>query len=586
MSEAAKCPKCHGALSAAGLCPRCAADFLQAEPTEIPGESHSFSPPRPEELAQLFPQLDIIELIGRGGMGAVYQARQKELDRMVALKILPPGIGQDSGFAGRFAREAKALAKLNHPGIVTIYDFGRADGLYFFLMEFVDGVNLRQLLERGRISPREALAIVPQICDALQFAHDQGIVHRDIKPENILLDRRGRVKVADFGLAKIVGNDGPAIGQSGEASPETSVTNSALTEGGKILGTPAYMAPEQVQHPEAVDHRADIYALGMVFYQMLTGQLPAKTIEPPSSKVQIDVRLDEVVLRALEKNPETRYQQASFLKTQVETIVATPSNPIAAQTHLQPSIANMNNNTHKSIWIWTVSTVVAVGLLVLGFVIFHKSVKPDPAQATEYQRLGDVQQTKGNWDAAIAAYTKAIALNPKDEDAARNRGDARQRKSDWNGAIADYTKAIGVKPDDESAYRNRGDAKQRKNDWAGAIADYTKAIELNPNDESAYRNRGDASQGKKDWDGAIADYTKAIELKPDDASAYHNRGDAEQRKSDWANAIADYTKAIELNPEDDGAYRNRGDAKKASGDPAGAAADYRKAIELKPDATH
>ena len=327
MSEEARCPKCHGALSSGGLCPRCAADFLQAAQTEISGASHSFSPPRPEELARLFPQLDIIELIGRGGMGAVYKARQKELDRMAALKILPPGIGQDSGFAERFAREAKALAKLNHQGIVTIYDFGRADGLYFFLMEHVDGVNLKQLLDRGRISPREALAIVPQICDALQFAHDQGIVHRDIKPENILLDRRGRVKVADFGLAKIVASDGPSISQTGAASPETAALGSALTEGGKILGTPAYMAPEQVKHPEAVDHRADIYALGMVFYQMLTGQLPAKPIEPPSRKVQIDVRLDEVVLRALESDPERRYQQASVFKTQVETIASTPPGP-------------------------------------------------------------------------------------------------------------------------------------------------------------------------------------------------------------------------------------------------------------------
>ncbi len=120
-------------------------------------------------------------------MGAVYRARQKELDRVVALKILPPDIGHDAAFAKRFAREAKAMAKLNYPGIVTIYDFGRADGLYFFLMEFVDGVTLHHLLANGRVSAREALAIVPQICDALQFAHDQGIVHRDIKPENILL---------------------------------------------------------------------------------------------------------------------------------------------------------------------------------------------------------------------------------------------------------------------------------------------------------------------------------------------------------------------------------------------------------------
>ena len=327
MSEEARCPKCHGALSAGGLCPRCAADFLQAAQSEISGESHSFSPPRPEDLARLFPQLDIIELIGRGGMGAVYKVRQKELDRMAALKILPPGIGQDSRFAERFAREAKALAKLNHQGIVTIYDSGRADGLYFFLMELVDGVNLKQLLDRGRISPREALAIVPQICDALQFAHDQGIVHRDIKPENILLDRRGRVKVADFGLAKIIANDGPSINQTGAAGPEAAALGSALTDGGNILGTPAYMAPEQVQHPDAVDHRADIYALGMVFYQMLTGKLPAKPIEPPSRKIQIDVRLDEVVLRALESDPERRYQQASVFKTEVETIASTPPGP-------------------------------------------------------------------------------------------------------------------------------------------------------------------------------------------------------------------------------------------------------------------
>ena len=192
-------------------------------------------------------------------------------------------------------------------------------------MEFVDGVNLRQLLHAGRISPREALAIVPQICDALQFAHDQGIVHRDIKPENILLDRRGRVKVADFGLAKIVGQTvEPSCRSAAGARSSRRVACRSLTDAGKVMGTPNYMAPEQMEHPDDVDHRADIYALGVVFYQMLTGELPGKQIEPPSSKVQIDVRLDEVVLRALEKKPELRYQQVSVLKTQVETIAMTP----------------------------------------------------------------------------------------------------------------------------------------------------------------------------------------------------------------------------------------------------------------------
>ncbi len=314
-----KCPRCGTTPpvgTTGGICPRCAAALLEATQTDIPGESTgAFTPPTVAELAAKFPQLEILELIGRGGMGAVYKARQRELDRLVALKILPPDIGQDGAFAERFAREAKALARLNHPGIVTIYDFGRADGLYFFLMEFVDGMNLRELLQRERISAREALAIVPQICDALQFAHDQGIVHRDIKPENLLMDRRGRVKVADFGLAKLIG----AAGEAGSLAGST-IGSPALTEAGKIMGTPKYMSPEQVEHPGEVDHRADIYALGVVLYQMLTGEFPEQPLQPPSHKVRIDVRLDEVVLRALEKLPERRYQQASVFKTQMEAI--------------------------------------------------------------------------------------------------------------------------------------------------------------------------------------------------------------------------------------------------------------------------
>jgi serine/threonine protein kinase len=268
----------------------------------------SASPLTPSELAAEFPQLEIVELLGRGGMGAVYKARQRDLDRLVALKILRPGLDDDPGFAERFTHEARALAQLNHPGIVTLYEFGKTSaGRYFILMEFVDGVNLRQLLAAGRLSPREALAIVPPLCDALQYAHDRGLIHRDIKPENILVNRLGRIKIADFGIAKI------ATGKS-EASSSVEIT-----------GTPAYMAPEQRDRPAEVDHRADLYALGVVFYQMLTGELPATNqLRLPSTHVQIDVRLDEIVLRALEKDPARRYCAANDFKTQIETITNTP----------------------------------------------------------------------------------------------------------------------------------------------------------------------------------------------------------------------------------------------------------------------
>jgi serine/threonine protein kinase len=291
------------------------------EPT-AEGKRFSFCPPTIDELKPHFPQLEVLAFIGQGGMGAVYKARQPMLDRYVALKILPPEASLSPGFTERFTREARALARLNHPNIVAVYEFGRsrrgddaegANGYHYLLMEFVDGANLRDMQRAQKLSPAEALSIVPKICEALQYAHDEGVVHRDIKPENILVDKKGRVKIADFGIAKILG---------------TEQTNAPVTG---IIGTPHYMAPEQVEKPQTVDHRADIYSVGVVFYEMLTGELPLGRFAAPSKKVQIDVRLDEVVLRALEKEPELRYQQAGQVKTAVETISTSPSSEPSTQ---------------------------------------------------------------------------------------------------------------------------------------------------------------------------------------------------------------------------------------------------------------
>ena len=310
------CPGCRKTLPPhvpLGLCPECLikAGFNTGTEPHNPGGKTRFVPPAVAALATHFPQLEILELVGQGGMGAVYKARQPKLDRIVALKILSSeretGIS-DAEFAERFQREARALARLNHPDIVAVYDFGQAGGFHYLLMEFVDGLTLRQLLRTRKLSPEEALTIVPKICEALQFAHEHGIVHRDIKPENILLDKSGRVKIADFGIAKIVG---------------ATAEKNALTGAKDVLGTPHYMAPEQLEKPATVDHRADIFSLGVVFYEMLTGELPLGKFLSPSRKVQMDVRLDEVVLHALEKEPERRYQHASEVKVDVETIAAT-----------------------------------------------------------------------------------------------------------------------------------------------------------------------------------------------------------------------------------------------------------------------
>jgi serine/threonine protein kinase len=330
-----------------GLCPACLARVALGSEPAAAGATININPlaeaapgarvaPEPAQLAAQFPQLEILELLGMGGMGMVYKARQPRLDRLVALKILPVESSLGPSFAERFEREAKALARLNHPGIVTLHDFGQTAEYYYFIMEYVDGMNLRRLLQTQTLEPRQALELVAQICTALQFAHDEKIVHRDIKPENILLTKKGQVKIADFGLAKLLGN-----------APDT-----ALTMSQAAMGTMNYMAPEQRQNAQSVDHRADIYSLGVVFYEMLTGEVPMGRFEAPSKKVRVDVRLDEVVLRALESEPARRYQQVSEVKTGVETITSTlpqdknaPGAPAASNAPLSPGLASQVRKT-------------------------------------------------------------------------------------------------------------------------------------------------------------------------------------------------------------------------------------------------
>ncbi|MFN0079009.1 MAG: protein kinase domain-containing protein [Prosthecobacter sp.] len=288
------------------------------EPTAHSSEASRQPPPSLEEVSAAFPQLEILELIGQGGMGCVFKARQPKLNRLVALKLLPASLAErDAAFAGRFEREGQLLARLHHPNIVAVHDSGTAGEFFYLIMEFVDGVNLRQAMRARRFTPVQALAIVPHICDALQYAHDEGVLHRDIKPENILLDAKGRVKLADFGIAKL-------LAESEVPANDAAPADAGLTHAGTALGTPSYMSPEQRDTPADVDHRADIYSLGVVFYELLTGELPQDPLARPSAKSAADPRVDAIVQQALEKERGRRQHSAGEVKTQVETVVATP----------------------------------------------------------------------------------------------------------------------------------------------------------------------------------------------------------------------------------------------------------------------
>lgn len=268
--------------------------------------AQAWKAPAAADIAYLFPGYEVRSLIGRGGMGAVYEARQLDLDRKVAIKLLPMETSLDEGFVQRFQREARAMARLQHPGIVSVYQFGTArDGRLYFVMEFVDGMTLHDLIHSGHLTVAQALEIVKQVCEALAYAHEEGVVHRDIKPSNILVDKKGRVKVADFGLAKMA------------RTAKSEAASLMHTQTGHIMGTPDYAAPEQMRGGNEVDHRADIYSLGVMFYEMLTGEVPRGLFVPPSEKTGTDTRLDKVVLRALHENPAKRYQQATQLRDEV-----------------------------------------------------------------------------------------------------------------------------------------------------------------------------------------------------------------------------------------------------------------------------
>jgi thiol-disulfide isomerase/thioredoxin/tRNA A-37 threonylcarbamoyl transferase component Bud32 len=349
------------------------------QPTQAGDAANAMPPPTPEELAPHFPQLEILECLGRGGMGVVYKARQKSLNRLVALKLLAPERADDPQFAARFEKEAQALAALNHPHIVAVHDFGRAGGFYFLLMEFVDGVNLRKLLQTKRLTPKEALSIVPPVCDALQCAHEHGIVHRDIKPENLLMDKAGVVKIADFGIAKIIA---ASADEKGGGAPATSSGAATLA-----LGTPDYAAPEQHEANGDVDHRADIYSLGVVLYEMLTGERPEGKIEAPSKRVQVDIRIDEIVLRALEKEPELRFRTAAEFGTRVESVAQTqqaPTRPIKETARPKAILAGSGARLLGCL----VAFVIGVPLLLLlvwiaSAALSHKKAAAEEARAAQ-----------------------------------------------------------------------------------------------------------------------------------------------------------------------------------------------------------
>ena len=323
-ADSTTCQTCGTPVAAevlGGRCPACLKKVALLEPTleedtirvsRFTRRHAGWEPPSAEEVAAMLPRgfYSVESFIGRGGMGAVYKGTQTVLKRPVAIKIMRQDKAANDEFKRRFERETLALARLNHPNIVAFYDSGEMPGgLLYFIMEHVEGASLAALIESDALKSgdEDARLVGMQICDALAYAHGEGVVHRDIKPANVLMDAKGRVKVADFGLARLMGGR---------------LEVSALTVAGTVMGTLGYMAPEQLRGA-GVDHRADLFALGAILYEMLCGERAEGVFDPPSKRTGCDPRWDEIVSCAMQPDPATRYQSAAEFRAALAAL-ATP----------------------------------------------------------------------------------------------------------------------------------------------------------------------------------------------------------------------------------------------------------------------
>jgi serine/threonine protein kinase len=324
----------------------------------------SVSRARPEDL---IPGYRLLELVGKGGMGEVHRATQLSLERRVAVKLLAQNLAGDAGFVARFEKEAAALAQLSHPNIVSIVDKGRAGETYYLVMEFVEGPSLRELISAG-ITASAGLRAIAEVARAIDYAHGRGVIHRDLKPENILVDAQaGNIcKVSDFGLAGFL-DDGPG--------------RFRMTATHVAMGTLAYMAPEQRVDARNADHRADLYSLGVMLYELLTGEAPMGAFSPPSQrKPGVDPRLDPIVARCLQPDPRDRYPRVTELLVDLEPLVQSASTPVSRE----PSTLDLAVRRVRRVVRFTArvaaATLLAAAAAILAVTLLRNSQPPAPRE--------------------------------------------------------------------------------------------------------------------------------------------------------------------------------------------------------------
>ncbi|MBI4577854.1 MAG: tetratricopeptide repeat protein [Planctomycetes bacterium] len=528
-------------------------------------------------LGRSFGPYEVLERVAAGGMGVVYKARHRELDRVVALKVLRHAEDASEVEVERFRNEARAAAQLDHPGIVAVHDIGEVEGRLYFTMDFVEGETLTAIMKRVFFRPEESCRVVREVALAVGHAHGRGIVHRDLKPSNILIDPSGRPLVTDFGLAKDLGH---ARG---------------LTQTDAIVGTVDYMSPEQAAGASRqADARSDVYSLGVILYEMTTGRLPFdadSTMEvlrkivleepPPPRRLRPEVPLDvqTICLKALEKVPAARYPDASRLAEDLGRYLE--GEPIEARPVSWPERVRRKVRRHGAVTLTSTGAALVIALVV-GLYLQRTAA----ARATEARSLlveGRQALEGGDPATALGLLDQAVALVPGSAELRLARARARLAAARPMEALEDLERAVSLEPHSVVAALERAGALKIAGRWHEALAELDRAVGLGEQGTEALRERARLRRAGGDRTGALADLDLAVGRSPRDPRLRSERAALRVEEGDPAGALADLDLALEISPGDPGLRLGRAEALAASGDTPGALGELNLVLERDPD---
>ncbi len=483
----------------------------------------------------------VIEQLGSGGMATVFKAYHPALDRYVAIKVLHPAFKADPQFFERFQREARIVAKLEHPHIIPVYDFNEHHGEPYLVMRFVEGETLKPAMQGEPLPAADILRLMRPICSALSYAHQQGVLHRDIKPSNIMLTRVGHIFLTDFGLARMV--------QAGESTLSQDM----------MVGTPQYISPEQAQGVSELDGRTDIYSLGVVLFEMFTGRVPFNadtpfaTIHdhiysplplPRTINPALDPAVERLLLKALAKNPNDRFATAAELLTALETTLGdqtatTSTVSQAGPTKTAPAAKTVVDQKKGEVpwWVWAGSAAIIV-FMVLGLLIGVRAWRRNQSAATQVTQMepaGGAEQAQPATPTQVSQADQPAPTEPSGQSAravessptsVQQAVDLTQQaiaalsQQQTAQAVDLFRQAIAADPHYLPAYVGLSGALRKSGDSAGSVAALEEAVAQNPDNSEAFIRLGEAYMVAEQPEAALKAFEQAATLAPEFADAY------------------------------------------------------------------